>query len=125
MDTAKQRIEKILLCKSINAKQLSELCGYERPQVLYDILNEKTKSISNSISIKITSVFPEINRSWLLSGEGSMMLSDTQKSNVSNSDILENLTTTIRSQQDTITRLMNENEQLREELRKFYSAKLA
>lgn len=125
MDTAKQRIEKILLCKNINAKQLSELCGYERPQVLYDILNEKTKSISNSISIKITSVFPEINRSWLLSGEGSMMLSDTQKSNVSNSDILENLATTIRSQQETITRLINENQQLREELRKFYSANLA
>lgn len=69
--------------------------------------------------------YPQLNRVWLLSGEGDMLNTTTPKNNVENSDIIENLASTIKSQQETITRLMNENQQLREELRKFYSAKLA
>lgn len=125
METARQRIESILNYKHINAKQLSELLGCDRPQIIYDIIKEKTKSISNNISIKIASAFPEINKTWLLTGEGEMIVTDKSKNDNQDYIILQNLSSTIKSQQETITRLMNENEQLREELRKFYSSKLA
>lgn len=69
----KERIEKILEIYSINAKVLAERIGLDRPQAIYDILHGKTKSISDAMAIKIVSVFPEINKIWLLTGEGNVL----------------------------------------------------
>lgn len=80
MMATKERIEKILEIYSINAKVLAERIGLDRPQAIYDILHGKTKSISDAMAIKIISVFPEVNKIWLLTGEGnvlnSMVLAD-------------------------------------------------
>lgn len=57
----------------INAKAFSEKLGYERPQIIYDIIKGKTKKISVDLADKITSVFPEFSRSWLLADEGEMI----------------------------------------------------
>lgn len=70
---AKERIEAILSFYDINAKTLSERLGMDRPQAIYDILNEKTKSITERMASKIISVFSEINKSWIMSGEGEML----------------------------------------------------
>ena len=127
METSKQRIERILTYKGINAKQLSEACGYDRPQVVYDILNEKTKGISPSLSIKIVSAFPEINRTWLLTGEGDMLTGNEtqndgrQQLSQDTTRIIADMSATIRSQQETITRLIDENIRLRDELAQFYT----
>ena len=73
MMVTKERIEKILEIYSINAKVLAERIGLDRPQAIYDILHGKTKSISDAMAIKIVSVFPEINKIWLLTGEGNVL----------------------------------------------------
>ena len=69
---AKDRINTILAYYKINAKVLSERIGMDRPQAIYDIINGKTRSITEKMACKIISVFSEINKPWLLSGEGEM-----------------------------------------------------
>lgn len=66
-------ISNLLKYSNLNAKQFAEKIGLSRPQAVYDILKGKTKSISPSMANKILSVFPEVNRAWLLSGDGAML----------------------------------------------------
>lgn len=66
-------IEQILNYLGINAKKFSEALGYERPQLIYDIQKGKTTTISASLANKIESVFPQIDKAWLLTGEGEML----------------------------------------------------
>lgn len=66
-------LSKLLEYSNLNASEFSDKIGLKRPQALYDILNDKTKSISGSMSSKILSVFPEINKIWILTGEGDML----------------------------------------------------
>lgn len=73
MTDAQKILDKLLGYSEKNIKSLSELLGYERPQGLYDIKNGKVKRISNELSERITATFPEINKSWILSGEGEMI----------------------------------------------------
>ena len=77
---AKERIEKILEVYNIKAKTLAERIGLDRPQAIYDILHGKTKGVSETMAIKIVSAFQEVNKIWLLTGEGNvlntMMVSD-------------------------------------------------
>lgn len=70
---ASEKIEKLLEYLEINAKVLSEKLGYERPQIIYDIQKGKTKRISEDLACKITSVFSEVSKSWLLADEGEML----------------------------------------------------
>lgn len=70
---AKERIEKVLEINSLNAKTLSERIGLDRPQALYDILNGKTKTITEKMAFKIISAFPNIQKVWLLTGEGNVL----------------------------------------------------
>ena len=127
METSKQRIERILTYKGINAKQLSEICGCQRAQVIYDVLNEKTKSISQNLSIKISSAFPEISRTWLLTGEGDMLIGTNSQNGAQQSisadstKIIADMSAPIRSQQETIQRLLDEINGLRNELVQFYT----
>lgn len=80
---AKGKIEEILNYLNINAKAFSDMLGYERPQIIYDILNGKTKGISDKLANKITSTFPKISRTWLLADYGDMVVEEEK----SNSDI--------------------------------------
>lgn len=71
--TPSERIEEILKQYKLNAKTFSERIGMARPQAIYDILSGKTKSISQSLSSKIISVFSDISKTWLITGEGEMI----------------------------------------------------
>lgn len=83
---ASDKIEKLLEYLEINAKVLSEKLGYERPQIIYDIQKGKTKRISEDLACKITSVFSEVSKSWLLADEGEMIKGNvTQTSHGDNS----------------------------------------
>lgn len=72
---SKERIESLSSYLNINIKAMAERCGYDRPQAFYDIQRGKTKEISTSMTNKIISAFPEINRIWLRTGEGEMLKS--------------------------------------------------
>lgn len=69
-------INKLLEHYNLNGKALSEKIGLARPQLIYDLQHGKIKSVSPKLSAKIISAFPEVNRSWLLSGEGEMLKGD-------------------------------------------------
>ncbi len=81
MDTA-ARLRELLETLKMNPKSFSELCGYDRPQVFYDILRGKTKNISSTMSEHIMKAVPQLSRTWLLTGEGPMMQSDSNDDTV-------------------------------------------
>lgn len=118
--TINQRIKQF--CKEIGItvsafeKQNNMANGY---------VNGISKGIGEEKLKTIRLNFPQLNLVWLLIGEGEMIISELSKADTSNTNAIENLSVTIRTMQETITRLMDENEQLRDELRKFYSSRLA
>lgn len=69
----KEVISKLLDYSKLNVKQFSEKLGMKRGQAIYDIMSGKTRRISEKLANQIISEFPEINRSWLLTGEGEML----------------------------------------------------
>jgi hypothetical protein len=69
----KEIIIKLLDYSELNIKQFSEKLGMKRAQAIYDIVSGKTKRISEKLANQIISEFPEISRSWLLTGEGEML----------------------------------------------------
>lgn len=91
----KEVIIKLLDYSKLNVKQLSEKLGMQRAQAIYDIVSGKTKRISEKLANQIISEFPEINKVWLLTGEGEMLkdssaiLSDHSVS-IAGNDIKEN-----------------------------------
>lgn len=70
---ASDRLNTLVSHFSTNVKAFAEMCGYERPQVFYDIIKGKTRNISATISERILKTFPSVNRVWLLTGEGPMI----------------------------------------------------
>ena len=69
-------LQRVLDYLNMNPKQLSDKIGKDRPQWAYDVLNPNKKvGISKDISERICNAFPDISRSWLLTGEGEMLSS--------------------------------------------------
>lgn len=61
----------------ISVNELSKRLGYERSQALYDVLNiDKKVGISNKLVNDIISLYPEINEAYLVTGRGSLLLSE-------------------------------------------------
>ena len=77
----KEVIIKLLDYSKLNVKQFSEKLGMKRGQAIYDIMSGKTRRISEKLANQIISEFPEINRSWLLTGEGEMLKDYSANSN--------------------------------------------
>ena len=71
--TAKEILEELLSYTGLNVNSLATELGLSRAQALYDIQSEKTKSITLSMADRIIQKFPEVNRSWLRTGEGDML----------------------------------------------------
>lgn len=72
-------LEMVLSHLEMKPKAFSDAIGNEKPQAIYDIQKGKTKNISESMAIKIISVFPEFNKSWLMSGDGEMLKTKSDK----------------------------------------------
>ncbi|GHV35641.1 hypothetical protein FACS1894180_0330 [Bacteroidia bacterium] len=47
-------------------------------QILYDIKNEKIKNLSKNLINVISEKYPEINKNWLLTGDGDMLITEEQ-----------------------------------------------
>ena len=67
----------ILQHEGITISALGVQLGLERSQVLYDINSGKTQGISIKMANRIKAIFPHYNRSWLLSGEGDMLVDNS------------------------------------------------
>lgn len=83
-----QIIEILARHLELSVAELSQQIGYGRPQAFYDVMNGKTKNISPNMAGKIISKFPEIRKSWLLTGEGEM-LNTNNTIKISNTDSIK------------------------------------
>nr|DAK43291.1 MAG TPA: LexA-like protein [Caudoviricetes sp.] len=77
--TPPQIIEALADYLKISVAELSQKAGYERAQSFYDVLNGKTKNISPKMANNIVSAFPEINKDWLLTGNGEMLIEEDEE----------------------------------------------
>lgn len=73
--TSADRIEELLKYSNMSAKKFAETIGITTVQSLYDIQKGKIKNISKALAGKIAETFPEIEKDWLLTGEGKMLKS--------------------------------------------------
>lgn len=69
----KARIAQLLKYSEKNISEFSRFVGFKTPQAMRELLKGNTKSLSEIAQNKILSAFPELNREWLLSGEGDML----------------------------------------------------
>lgn len=76
-DTPADILNKIAEYYNISIAELSGESGYDRPQAFYDVINGKTQKISHKMAERIMTAFPEINKIWLLTGEGAMLKDNT------------------------------------------------
>lgn len=81
METS-ERINKLLEYSGLSVNKFSEKIGVKTSQSIRDLLSGKTKGISHSVEDKILSCFTEIDRVWLLTGEGPMLKSAIGKDEV-------------------------------------------
>ena len=72
--TPPQIIESLAEYFNITVSELAQKAGYERAQSFYDVISGETKNISPKMADKIVATFPEINKDWLLTGNGSMLV---------------------------------------------------
>ena len=111
MSTIKQ-LNNILVYTKLNPKSFSEKIGLARPQAIYDIQKGKTKNFSHAMINKILSAFPEFNKSWLLTGEGEMLI-EKEKTTSTENLIKEDLKDRCKSLEESVRLLKKENELLK------------
>lgn len=70
--TDAQRIEALLKHSGLNAKRFSMQIGLPHPDGIYHIRHGRNR-ISTKMADRIISAFPEIDKGWLLTGEGEML----------------------------------------------------
>lgn len=82
--TDSERIKAVIDYAKMTTNEFSTSLGWERAMNLYNILNGKT-NISVRVCNRICKKYPEINYTWLLTGDGNMLASihdDTIKPNL-------------------------------------------
>jgi len=75
-----QKVEELLHHFRMNQKRFAEKCGFDS-DIISKIKREEIK-ISKKIALKIITALPEINKMWILNGEGEMLINkETKKEN--------------------------------------------
>lgn len=72
-----EKLQKLIDYSGLNSAELARKIGVH-PQILYDILKDRTKKISETVRTKIKASFPEINEQWLITDRGDMVLAHPQ-----------------------------------------------
>ena len=78
METINKRISHLISKLNMTPYEFSKKMGNSRPDTLYNLLNNEESQPSPKTLNKIKDNFPEINYTWLLTGEGEM-LNDSSK----------------------------------------------
>lgn len=74
MSAVKDRIYQLIDAKKIGVREFTDAIG-----VSESYIRNISKSISAEKLMRISQLFPDLNPDWLLTGEGSMLLSDNPK----------------------------------------------
>lgn len=88
-DNPYSRIEKIMEYFGLNPNSFANKIGLKRTQNLYDIRDGKVKKISFDLADKIVTVFPEINRFWIITGNGDMLNNDISNENINDFQLIK------------------------------------
>lgn len=76
-----ERIQALIDYSGLNVTQFAASVGFTTPQAVREMLKGRTKMLSHKSYELLMSAFPEINGTWLLTGEGSMLNSTTHTTN--------------------------------------------
>lgn len=79
-----ERIKALIECSKLSIPKFAEFVGFKTPQAVREILNGRTKTLSDAAQMKILHAFPDLNEAWLMTGEGEMLRS-TYTQNVEDS----------------------------------------
>lgn len=82
------RIKYFLNEKNLTVSQFADGCGISRPTVS-QLLNGRNKKVSDEIISKIHAAYPALSISWLMFGEGEMMI-ETSAIEEENAELREN-----------------------------------
>lgn len=82
-----ERIKAIVDYSGITIPKYAQSIGAKTSQVIRDLLCGKTKSLSTDMRHKMLSYMPELNREWLLYGEGEMLKDSGQEIDQSTAEI--------------------------------------
>ncbi|MDR1652882.1 MAG: helix-turn-helix domain-containing protein [Prevotellaceae bacterium] len=74
-----EKINKLLEHFSLNPTDFAKRLGLKYAQNIYDIQSDKV-NISKSMANKIVKVFNDIDKNWLLTGEGAMLTKEAKSS---------------------------------------------
>ena len=91
------RLQGLINALNLNPRQFAVELGYEQATTIYNILKRQSTP-SRSTLDKICNRFPQVNREWLLTGQGSMFNTPTASS--------DDLTVTAKQVIDHISRLI-------------------
>lgn len=117
MLSASERINAVIQHSGMSARAFSERIGMARPQAIYDIQSGKTKSITPKMVSAIAERWPEIDKYWLMTGEGKMLrvAENLQKPSAIKDEplvltgdaklLVLNMSDTLHQQEQNITRL--------------------
>ena len=114
MKEGKDIIQSLLNYVGIEIPTLAKTIGVTK-QRMYQILDGKTKKVSLDLANKICAVYPEINKAYLLKGEGTLLKADgttisvnhSPNANVAGNDLImtpEQKATRIIETDDTISK---------------------
>lgn len=73
--TTKDRTLRFIASKGLSVKKFEELCGLSNGYI-----NSMKSGFGNSKLVQVLSTFPELNRDWLVYGEGEMLKPDVSQS---------------------------------------------
>ena len=70
---ASQIINELMEYSKLSPSEFASKIGTKTTQAIYDLQKGRTKTISSAMADKIVSCYPEVNKVWLLTGEGEML----------------------------------------------------
>jgi hypothetical protein len=100
-----KKINVLLEYLSLNPSDFAREAGIKNVQNIYDIQKDKV-DISKRIASKIVAKYPDIDKNWLLTGEGEMIKTTVNQNNVEGDNIQGYSVTVNKSQTDKFLDLL-------------------
>lgn len=75
-------MDEVLTYVGMNARQFSAKLGYTNPNWVYELKSDRGIGISKQRAQRIIETYPEISSSYLLTGEGTLLIADTIEGNI-------------------------------------------
>ena len=78
--TIPERIQAMIEYYGLNPQRFAARIGAKTKQSIYNLLYGQTRTLSEAMQDKICVAFPEVNRDWLMTGNGKMLITNVDDS---------------------------------------------